>query len=464
MPFAAKYAGRCSQCGGQILVGDMVDWDSVSRRAWHVGCSMRTDMIKASRAVDSDTPLSYPAGQEIRPYQRAGAAFALKVLRRGGRGVLIADEPGLGKEQPVDAPVLTPSGWRLIGDLFPGDLVIGKSGKPARVMAVYRRGQKPIYRLTASDGSSIESGLDHLWTVGYHVGGKRFGYFNVTTEQLLRRPTIPSPWRKGAPLNLALTTLYQPMLSASVDFGQKPDLPLPPYTYGMLVANGSCSHTGAQISNHAMPWQEIRGFLLAEGMNVSAGTQIGQGVRAHISGLMPFIPELNLNVRSNAKRLDRRYFLANPNDRIALLQGLMDADGSISLTRNKLTYHTTSHGLALDVQELVEGLGGISSVRTYDRSRGDKPTEFQVRMRLPIWAQPFRATRKASRYNPGRYSHPCRTISKVEYSRIAEAVCISVAADDGLYIAEHCIPTHNTIESILVMNSLQSVKTATIVC
>src|SRR3990167_11501308 len=48
---------------------------------------------------------------------------------RKGRAAIFAD-CGLGKLHPVTEPVLTPLGWRPIGNLAVGDEVIGSAGGP----------------------------------------------------------------------------------------------------------------------------------------------------------------------------------------------------------------------------------------------------------------------------------------------------------------------------------------------
>ncbi|MBX6769649.1 MAG: PhoH family protein, partial [Actinomadura rubrobrunea] len=70
-----------------------------------------------------------------------------------------------GRAQPVHAKVMTPSGWRPIGELDVGDLVIGSNGEPTPVLGVYPQGEKEIFRLTAHDGASTLCTADHLWTV-----------------------------------------------------------------------------------------------------------------------------------------------------------------------------------------------------------------------------------------------------------------------------------------------------------
>jgi hypothetical protein len=104
--------------------------------------------------------LPHPAGLDYMPFQKAGIRYALE-----RQGVLIADEMGLGKAQPLSAKLLTPSGWKTMGDISKGDYVFGSDGKPYRVEGVYPRGVRSVYRVTFSDGATTECCLEHLWQV-----------------------------------------------------------------------------------------------------------------------------------------------------------------------------------------------------------------------------------------------------------------------------------------------------------
>ncbi len=50
-----------------------------------------------------------------------------------------------------------------MGEVHLGDKVIGSDGCPHNVMGVYPQGTLDIYRVTFSDGSSVECSEDHLW-------------------------------------------------------------------------------------------------------------------------------------------------------------------------------------------------------------------------------------------------------------------------------------------------------------
>jgi hypothetical protein len=77
----------------------------------------------------------------------------------------IAQENKQGHAQPLTAQVLTPSGYRPMGDIQVGDKVLTVDGSPTPVMGVYPQGRKKIYRVTLTDGRTARSTLDHLWSV-----------------------------------------------------------------------------------------------------------------------------------------------------------------------------------------------------------------------------------------------------------------------------------------------------------
>lgn len=83
----------------------------------------------------------------------------------GDYSLCILGESGIGKEQPISEPVLTPDGFIPMGDVKLGSYLIGLDGKPTRVTGVFPQGLKPVYKITFSDGSSTRCGLDHNWTV-----------------------------------------------------------------------------------------------------------------------------------------------------------------------------------------------------------------------------------------------------------------------------------------------------------
>src|SRR5690606_39875124 len=70
---------------------------------------------------------------------------------------------GAGKGHPLATEVPPPQGLRRWGELVKGDQVFGSDGKPTEVTEIYDRGVQDIYRVTLSDGASVEADGGHLW-------------------------------------------------------------------------------------------------------------------------------------------------------------------------------------------------------------------------------------------------------------------------------------------------------------
>src|ERR1700689_492169 len=132
-----------------------------------------------------------------------------------------------GRAMPLDTPVLTPDGFRPIGTLTVGDLVIGSDGKPTPVIGVYPQGEKDIYRLTTQDGASTLCSGDHLWAVTTRDDRRRGNPYRVLeTREMIG--------------NLRANHYHRyelPMHSAPVCFPYQ-RVPMDPYALGLLLGDG----------------------------------------------------------------------------------------------------------------------------------------------------------------------------------------------------------------------------------
>lgn len=147
-----------------------------------------------------------------------------------------------GRAQPVTTNVLTPDGFRPIGQLAVGDLVAGSNGEPTPVLGVYPQGEKDIYRVTAQDGASTLCCGEHLWTVRTASDRRREKPWRV----LETREMIGN-------LRAAHARRYElPMLSAPVQYPGR-DVPMDAYALGLLLGDGCI--TGATTPGSPLPIQ-----------------------------------------------------------------------------------------------------------------------------------------------------------------------------------------------------------------
>jgi hypothetical protein len=136
--------------------------------------------------------------------------------------------------------------------------------------------------------------------------------------------------------------------------------------------------------------------------------------------------------------------------RRALLEGLLDTDGEIG-TQGSIGYSTTSRRLADDVIWLARSLGCKAKYQPTTK-KGWYPDEDGnrvecrdcYRLTLSIPFNPFTLEHRRVRYRPAQQRYLTRWIDKIEPVESADGMCITVAAEDGLYLANDFIVTHNS--------------------
>jgi phage terminase large subunit-like protein len=150
--------------------------------------------------------------------------------------------------------------------------------------------------------------------------------------------------------------------------------------------------------------------------------------------------------KSEQKRIPQIYLLNDVATRRALLQGLMDTDGSIT-TFGAMEFSSSSGGLARDVQMLVHSLGGKASIenrQTHYTHKGERRAGLpSYRVRIRLNECPFRLTRKAARWWKRR-NRSDRIIHQITEIEPDYATCIEVDHPSHTYVIEHGIVTHNT--------------------
>ena len=385
----------------------------------------------------SGSPYKVKSLREIRNEPPPEAQFIVGhgILPKGGR-LLVRGAPKVGKAQPLDTPVLTPRGWRKMGWLKePLHEVIGSDGAATKITHVWPQGTVPIYRVTASDGASTESCSEHLWQV-------------QDRNQRKSGPRVLSTMDLADAVE-AGREMYLPLLSAPVQYQQASPPDVAPYALGALLGDGSFRVSSPSFSSgdeemFDLLQKELPGLLVTRSGPYGAYISDPFASRTVQNGLVFTLKEWGLwGLGSTDKFIPDEYFTASIDDRIALLQGLMDTDGGME--RTVPTFCSTSLELAEGVQSLVESLGGTGKIRTKGTSHKDA---YIVRLRLPSGICPFRLKRKVDEWmssRPTNDTQPVRKVVSVEYVGDKPAQCITVEAPDSLYVTERYLVTHNSI-------------------
>ena len=314
-------------------------------------------------------------------------------------------------------------------------------------------------------------------------------YRVMTTRELLE---------SGVRFNHGVQARFAIPVSEPVD-GEERDLPIDPYLLGAWLGDGTsksldivsgAEDADAMYANLKMGWPSLQRRVGPRGLTFFAAVKPDSGrcMYGHAdyvtrtsgrrkqtlcrtcarsyqaqwrSGKQPNLGKkvntslgylLNdLGVLHN-KHIPSMYLRASIDQRLSLLQGLMDTDGTVKRS-GSCRFVVTNQRLHEGVLELVRSLGikatpwtgrAVITERTDgERRRVDKGAAYYINFRtaLPV----FRLKRKLERL-PSTLTDQARhlAIRSIEPVPSAAARCISVDSRDHTYLAAGFVPTHNS--------------------
>jgi len=315
-----------------------------------------------------------------------------------------------GKALAIDTPIPSPCGWRLMGDLRVGDEVFDEKGRPTPVVAATEiMMNRPCAEVVFSDGQAIVADLDHRWltTSKSERRQERPGTVRTTRE-------IADSIRAGEEWN------HQVQLAEPAQYPRQP-LPVDPYVLGVWLGDGTSSKAEITVGH--------------------GDEQILDEIKA--AGYASLSSEFEAMGLLRNKHVPEMYHRSSIEQRLALLQGLMDSDGHVD-DYGRCEFVNTSERLADSVVELAAGLG----LRPTKRKKRvtlygiEQKPAFQVKFAPTVAV--FRLRRKAARIRAGRH-HMFRAIVAVRPCEPRPVRCIEVGNPAGLFLAgQGFIPTHNS--------------------
>lgn len=342
-------------------------------------------------------------------------------------GVMALAPPGSAKALALDTPIPTPDGWKLMGELKVGDRVFGDDGRPCNVTWVSPIWKdRPIYRVTTDCGDAIIADRDHEWVV--RLCGKSEHRATIETWQLAKK-------RSKRPMIERAKALELPAA----------DLPIDPYVLGVWLGNGHSQ--GTTITSHVddKPWldEELTRLGCVLGSRSQPGVTSIKGMRETMSRLNLIHDPWTVNSkRYGHKHIPPIYLRASVEQRIALLQGLIDTDGTVCKKRGCTTFCNTNEILAQGVRELVRSLGLKAGWSEGPAMLNGKHCGTAYRVSF-YFDRSARLPRKAVLCR-NQWRTPNTYVEAVECGT-GDTVCIEVDSPSHLFLAGRSMtPTHNS--------------------
>jgi phage terminase large subunit-like protein len=366
----------------------------------------------------------------------------------------------------LDTPIPTPSGWKSMGEIEAGDIVFSADGTQCRVVAAYAPKLDPdCYEVSFSNGEKIKCNGEHLWLttalqrqIGENGKGKPAtgnqwtGPLGLRWSRTAVRSTveIAKTLRRG---DGACNHSIQMPNSISMD---GVDLPMHPYVFGCWLGDGDSDCARITCSADDLP--EYRREFAACGYAVEHCAEDkrtnGKTWRFRFQAIDSHPERTTLKSMGvfKDKKIPSIYLRAAAEQRIALLQGLMDTDGTVDKSGKCITYSTKLDSLRNGVCELLSSLGIKHKTREYcPVISGLQRRYFSIQFHsFTDQATVFRLPRKIKRLRKTsdlQIRPRSRTVQITNIERIAPVPvrCIKVDHPSSLYLCgKTMIPTHNT--------------------
>jgi deoxycytidine triphosphate deaminase len=351
-----------------------------------------------------------------------------------------------GKALAIDTPIPSPGGWRVMGELRPGDQIFDESGHPTTVTAATPvMWNRPCREVAFSDGQVITADASHRWLTTSKSERKRGRPGSVrSTKEIAQTLRAGDEWN------------HHVALAGPVRYPRQ-QLPVDPYVLGVWLGDGTATkaevtvgHGDEQILDEIAKagyavWKAsgVRAFRIAGLSRHHVGR-----VRDPMTGQYALDDSLSSELHAMGlighKHVPEMYLRSSVEQRLSLLQGLMDSDGYID-DLGRCEFINLNEDLSDAVRELTAGLG----LRPAKRKKRvtlygmECAPGYQVKFtpHFPV----FRLARKVVMTKRTGSFHAFRSIVEVRHAEPRPVRCIQVSNPTGLFLAGPTfIPTHNS--------------------
>jgi len=341
------------------------------------------------------------------------------------------------KALSLDSVLFTDKGFTTINNIQVGDKIVGADGYLATVTKKSGVFHRPMYKIILEDGRELKVSDEHINSIVHKTNVNNTAkYFkkDLYTHELIKLPLVHSRLRKckGKPDYISNENLLFIENCKSIEYTEKV-LPLDPYVLGLLLGDGSLKKDGSCVLHaHKDDMVTYKKYIPCKLGKPYIDKRNGTVESTSIMGISSIARKLNIVGHGNYKRVPTEYFFGSINQRLELLKGLMDTDGTIT-ENGRISFTSNSKGLVEDVANLTRSLGGTAKVHPMGKA-----------YRVELWLEyiPFKLPRKTKRFK--HRTKPLVAIKAIEPIADEPSQCIAIDNDEHQFIANDYVRTHNT--------------------
>ena len=406
-----------------------------------------TKQIAINRYFESNIPIDYWSLKMERDFfgdpklleKYNDYVSDLKKAYINGTSICFAGGHGRGKQLSLETDLPTPTGFIKLKDLKEGDQLFDEKGNICTVITLHSINLSPeSYKIIFDDGSEVEACADHLWST-----------YTRKDRRHKRQPTIKST-------KDILNTLYvggkQKISNHSIKCANplnypNKKLPIEPYLFGLWLGDGA-TNSGLIETMDIELLENYPNHIVPSSIRSNS-----KSVAIRVDGLSS---ALNNNGLLNNKYIPNEYLYSSYDQRLSLLQGLLDSDGTCN-NDGRIEFCTAIPHLADSVCQLVRSLGIKTKINKNKSYLNKKQCKDRYRITFSTKLPVFRLKRKLNNIRLVKSQ-----LSRTEHRFITNIIpinsipmrCITVDSPSHLFlITKSFIPTHNTLVVSSILKS-----------
>ena len=376
---------------------------------------------------------------------------------RLGKFYLRSGATNVGKAICNDTIIPTLHGLKRVDEIRVGDYLFDAFGKPTKVLGVFPQGKQDVWEVKFKDGRIAKCSPDHLWsycTAGQKDKSKIERKFYTNTLKEISRSTIKNQDRG---YNILVPRQY------ALQYEEK-KYSIDPYVLGLILGDGSFRYNKNNKSLSFSSADEELPKSIAKIMNYNykknsqynyswsfSWKENSVHKNVWVEEILKDYPDL-WNKKSEDKFIPEEFLYGSIQQRLDLLNGLLDTDGTIDKRTGSIIYTTISPYLRDGIIQLAEELG-FSAKYSIDTHKDthicyniiitgrpeDKLKLFRLKRKrdiLELWYNNKSKKKEKNEFNP------IVSITNLNYQ--AEMTCFLVDNKEHLFLMNDCIVTHNT--------------------
>jgi replicative DNA helicase len=365
------------------------------------------------------------------PHKKVNDIYG-SLLRPGNITVIVA-RSGVGKSLASYEKVITDRGSVRMNELTLNDKVLSKEGEFVKLRGIFPQGKQKSFKITFKDGRQIDCSNDHIWTVWCRLKGK-YQWSDMTTSEMIKHQK-----------NIKANSIYIPLVE---EINVKLNPSINPYLLGCLIGDGGFEKSSVCITNNDEELVEkLNKIVSSYGCKLSLYKDPNnkcprygiKGVEHGKNKVLDLLRKIGMTQSCREKTLPEEVYQWSHDNKINLIQGLLDTDGYASKT-GSVQFCSSSLILIKQFQKLIWSIGGICLIK-YKKSVDSYICSVRYKNPKDLFSLSRKKVRLSENY---QYSNLKLKITSIEEIEDQDSICISIDSPSKLFVTDNFIVTHNT--------------------